>query len=338
MSSVEIENVYFSALEHEHIEGFARAHEHWAMRDMKSVDAELQELVHRQADTLHVPIDDGARHVQMLYLPPKGDVDETRTIALGTPYLNGISVPQYIRAKTLQELAAPNVGMYLMPNNTSRNSAYALNPEEQRRLHKGDISPLGEMKMAALEQLNKARPMGSLALTGYSQDALTVLAMGAAGSNTLHVSMINADEADSKIGRSAKDLQKDFTKPGITPLRNAIKDADIDALTQAMNPLRLGRDFFSFSREKPRPDSKAIHYALTGDANYLLDALIYGGTPVKLGFAADTLIFDPESIRPDHDNLRVVRYNGRYDRGHATGDNVIAHALMAQDGLTQLNW
>ncbi len=314
----------------ENREGVLRAYNHWAGKDLRDVVTEMPEPT-------YVPIDE-MRDVQLMQiLPDSADFDTTRTTALGLPFLNGLSPHQYIRAKTLQLILDPEVPLIVMPNNSSKNSAYTFTTEDRRRLAMGNIRPLGEIELLAFEELDKQRSLGALSITGYSQGALTALAMGAVGSSRLHVTNINADEAPSKFGRSVKRLAKDFQSGGLSQLFGAVKDADIDALSEAMRAPGLLLDIVRFGMQSLRADSKLIQRSMVGDVDGLVAGVDLQDVPVKLGFVEGSPMFSPSFESADllSKHVTTIGYDGPGNRGHATGDNVILHALMAVDGLTR---
>jgi hypothetical protein len=307
-------------------EGIQRVYEHWANKSLRDVMQEMPEPT-------YVPIDDN-RSVQLLEVQPNDEVDETNTIALGLPFLNGITPHHYIRAKSLQLMVNPDAPVVMMPNNSSKKIAYELTSNDREHLAKGDIRPIGAIEMLALEQLNKIRSLGSVSLTGYSQGASTVLAMGAFGSAELNISVINADEAPSKTGRTTKKLKSDFMAGGMFDVPNEAQDADIDALTDAMSKPKFILDIARFGLQSVRQDSKLLQGAMAGSVDTLVSDVTVSGVPIKLGYVTTSPMFDPESIDKRHPNVRIVGYTGdRFALGHAVGDHVIKHALMAKHGL-----
>lgn len=316
----------FDLITMENWEAVSNIRNHWRDKSLDDVYGEMP-VPHNVGIS-------GDRRVQLLELMPESDdYDTTNTVVLGLPFLNGLSAHQYIRAKSMQ-LMNPDVPLVVMPNNSHKESAYSFNDEDRKKLATGDITPLGEIEMQALEQFDrKIRRLGVMSLTGYSQGALTVLAMGAVGSGQLNVNVINADEAPSKTGRSAKELQKDFLAGGMFDVPDEAKETEISALEQALSRPRFILDVARFGIQSLRSDSKLIHHAMSGSANNLVEAASNQDVPIKLGFIESSPMFDPASITTDAENVTIVGYGEGFSRGHATGDNVIKHALLAQDGL-----
>jgi hypothetical protein len=307
-------------------EGIERVYDYWANQSLSKVLSEMP-----APDYVQIAND---RKVQLLRVEPTEEIDDTQTIALGLPFLNGITPHHYIRAKTLQLMVNPHVPVVIMPNNSHKNEAYQLTDQDRDLLAKGNISPIGAIEMLALEELNKIRKLGNVSLTGYSQGASTVLAMGAFGSTELDVKVINADEAPSKSDRNKKQLKSDFMAGGIFDVPNEAHDADIDALNEAVTKPKFILDIIRFGIQSMRKDSQLLQGAMAGSVDTLVSDVTVSGVPVKLGYVTESPMFDPESIDKRHANVRLVGYTGdRFARGHAVGDHVIKHALMAKHGL-----
>lgn len=329
MNEAHIPIVELESVRSEHAIGVNRIYDYFAN---KSLDDVMQDM----PEPTYVDIDD-SRQVQLLELMPDGsDIDPTRTIALGLPFLNGLAPHQFMRAKAMQLLVGPEVPVVVMPNNSHKNEAYTFTDNQRLRLAEGNIKPLGEIQVAAFERLNATkRALGALQITGYSQGALTALAMGAVGSAELNVTTINADEAPSKLGRTAKQLKSDFLAGGMFDVPNEAKDTDIDALMTAISKPRFILDIVRFGIQSVRRDSKLIQQAMTGSADHLVTIAATSGADIKLGYVEGSPIFNTSSIMTEADNVRLVAYGKGFDRGHASGDNIIKHALMAADGLNR---
>jgi len=306
-----------------------QVHDYWAGRSFRDVVAEMPAAQ-------PVAIDD-MRDVQLVEIEPRlGEADNSRAILLAQPYLNGYTPHHYIRAKTLQLLAGPNHSVWLLPNSVDRKPAYTFTAEEKARLAEGNMLPFGEVFSRAFEVIDRQRKygLGALSIAGYSQGGLTSLAMGATSAE-LNIERINADETPSMTDRDSKTLRKHFqTSTGLTDLPGAVKDAGIHALSQAMNLPRLSLDLARFGKATFTSEAKLLNEAMKGSADYLVERAVAKGILVKLGYVAGSHLFDPESITTESEGLKVVRYDGTmFNRKHATGDNVIAHAVMADQGL-----
>lgn len=296
----------------------------------------LSDLVMPEAQT--IPIDD-IRDVKLVeILPDDKEVDPDRTIVLALPYLNGYTPHHFIRAKTLQILTAPNHRLLLLPNSVDNKPAYQFTFDQERRLGERNFMPLGEVYSKALEVVDSTTEygLGSLAISGFSQGGLTALAIAAVNSSShLHVELVNADETPSQSERTAKQLSSDFMQSsGLRHLWKSIHESRIPALSQAMNIPRLSSDLVKFGFKSRSPEAKLLQEAMSGSADYLVERATNKNVFVKLGFVAASSVFDPSSITTRAENLEIIEYGGsHFKRKHATGDNVILHALMADQGL-----
>lgn len=298
-------------------------------------DRTLSDVIREMPEPKIVPIDD-YRNMKVVEIAPPVATDHeiSHDIVLSLPHLNAYDPRYYIRAKTLQ-LANPNYSVWLMPNNTFRDNAYIFNAEEKYRLAHGDMRPLGEIQMRALE--NHRPRLLSLAVSGYSQGGLAALAL-AGIKNGIPVSNVNADEIPSKSNRTMVQLIRDFSYSRSTEgLRAAVADAAIPALSEVMNSKQISDDNKRFLAKSVTPEGQIMRKAMTGSAEYLVQAALDNGVAVKLGYVATSRIFDVESISPllrSSQSITVFQYEGeKFENKHATGDNVKLHALMANDGL-----
>jgi hypothetical protein len=329
MSEHVISRTYEDLLENV-VEGVLQSvDEYWSERTYDDVLKEMPKAT-------HVPIDEN-RTVRMIEIAPPDDThDFEQDIVLCLPYLNGYNPRHYIRARTLQ-LTNPNYSLWLIPNNTLGEKSYVFNDEEKARLAGGDMRPLGEIQMRAFEKISHG--ISKLAVTGYSQGGLTALAMASIDSGVL-VNRVNADEVPSKTNRTVAELTKDFRNSRDTKsLKAAVKDADIPVLSEAMAARHVNWDIAQFAIKSLTTDGNIMRKAMAGSAEYLVDAILSRetDTTIKLGSVAGSHLFDVESISTELLNsplLEIVQYvGGHFRHKHVTGDNVKAHALMANDGL-----
>lgn len=297
-------------------------------------DKKLGDVMSTMPKPTYVDID-SSRQVQLLEIGAEGsELDFTRTIVLGLPFLNGLAPHQYMRAKALQLMVDPNVPVVVMPNNSYKNDAYTFTADQKRRLAYGSMLPVGEVEMAALERLQKLRgDLGAVQLTGYSQGGSTVLAMGAVGSSSVNVISINADEAPSKNYRNVKQLKTDFLAGGVFDVPAEAKDSGIRGLAKAQSKPRFIADVARFGVQSLKGESKLIQRAMADSVEAMVNEASFNGVNVKLGYIATSPMFDPESIQTSAYNLKTVKYTDGFERGHACGYNIIKHALMAADGI-----
>jgi hypothetical protein len=274
--------------------------------------------------------------------PLTTDIDETRTIALALPHMQDWSEPHYMRARVMQLIVAPNSRVVIFPNNSKGCPNYnigTMTGTERSKLSQGNLRPLAERNMRTLEKIDEFIPLGDIALTGYSLGARMVLKMATVGSTSFGLDGVNADETPSKLHRDAKQLEKDFRKSGgPIDLVKAVKESQIPALNSAKRADRLAADLTMFVlRSLTSQDAKLMQSAMTGDIESDLHALAVRRITPKIGFVEGSLLFDPSSLMPvnSYKKIDLVEYGGEGFHKHASGDNLILHALMANDGLNR---
>ena len=307
-----------------------RVHNYWSGKSLRDVVEEMPEPTVVSINEMH--------DVAVVQIEPNSiDYDQSRDILLALPYLNGYTPHHYIRAKTLQLLATPNHNMWLLPNRIGNKPAYSFDSDQRKLLSEGNMSPLGEVYYGAFDAINRDRTLGAVSVSGYSQGALTALAIAGVNQTSFSIERVNADEAPSQIDRDEKHLQRDFMKSSsLFNLMAAVKNADIKPLSQAMNIPRLVLDRARFSMNSQSSEAKMIHNAMTGSASELVRRAVESGAAVKLGYIAGSTLFDPSSVGYARNGLDIVEYQGApFDRKHASGDNVVAHAIMALQGLSR---
>lgn len=292
----------------------------------------LAEVEQEMPAAQRVDIGDG-RSVEVAIIDPEDERDEQNDLVLAEPYLNGWTAHHYIRARAMQDIVAPNSRVIVLPNSSFGREAYSFTDTEQQKLRQGDITPLSEQQMKALEHLKTETAW----LTGYSQGGTSVLGIASVGSDKIDVAKVNADEVPSETGRDAKALQKAFMESGgLGALRAAVRDAGVDALAEAMSLRRLAVDLTKFGLVSQRRWAKDIAQTMTGSAEELVRGAVrqLGTHAVKLGFIEGSSLFDPGSLSPETEQaVRLVHYKGNFMHGHASGDNVYLHAAMVRDGL-----
>lgn len=327
MSEVIVTQVNFDDVLPAYAENIDRAYAYWANKTVPEFMAEMP-------DPTDIAISDD-RTVRLLDLTP-ADYDDSETVVLGLPFLNGFAPHQLVRAKTLQMLLGPEVPVVVMPNNDRKHSAYSFTKNQLERLRLGSAAPLGEVQLEALEGLHLRRPLGAVSITGYSQGGTTALAMGAKGSTLLDIRHINGDEVTSKTGRDIKGLKKDFMSGGMFDVPNEAKEADIDVLNKVMNKPRFLLDIARFGIRMTDSESKLIQGVLAGSVDRMVGRAAQNGVGIHLGYIHNSPMFDPASISPDHDNVSISRYVSELlKHGHATGDHPMKHGLLALLGLAR---
>ena len=297
-----------------------------------------------QRDTLAAqtfePREDNSRAI--ILEPLSTEVDEMRTVVLALPHLQKWQPHHYIRARIMQQIVAPNNRVIVFPNSLDReNPDYDLSKfkdHEIECLRDGDLSPVAERHMSTLEHLDGQLYLGDIALSGYSLGGKTVLAMAEAGSSEFNVTHLNADETPSKSERTPKELEKDFLKSGgIFKLRRSSRDAGLPAMNSARRLDRFAADLAGFGVASKLSDAaKIMHESMAGSVQDLVHEAKteWPNMRVKMGYVENSLLFDPSSVSGE-DNVDLVNYSGPEFLGHTSGDNVILHALMVNDGINR---
>lgn len=302
----------------------ALLHERWANKSLSDIYREMPILPE------HIEINDNS-FVETVTLDYVGAEGDDSTIVMALPYLNGWTPHHYIRARTMQEIVAPNSKVVVLP---AEADSVSLNDSDRQRLKVGDAKSVAEKQMKALEMLN----LGKVAMTGYSWGAITVLNIVETGSDRLEVVGANMDEIPSAMDRDVKLLKKDFmASGGILALRTAVRSSDIPALSEVMSLPRMVRDLIRFGAKGMfDKDSKLIANAMTDSAmsSIMNVAEQVGPDKSKVGYIEGSRIFNPINVHFAQElGARVVEYVGRGFLGHASADNVILHAGMVNDGL-----
>jgi pimeloyl-ACP methyl ester carboxylesterase len=249
-------------------------------------------------------------------------------IGLLLPHQQAFTPAHAVRAALFQELIAPEHDVIVMANNGLASDSYRFNKAQRAILKNGDFSPFAEQQARTLVTLG----ISNIAITGYSLGARLAVELGS--TDELEIVALNADEAPTAAGRSPKQLQKDFlASGGWGEQRAAIDDSGVLAVRQAYAPHKLAYDYAKFGIATLNPDNAAIKNAMQGSmAESLAKARRANPQmPIKLGRVAGSQLTDLSDI--DTTDVTVRTYTGEAARKHATGDNPIAHALMAYDGL-----
>lgn len=270
--------------------------------------------------------------------PEHEDVDDSRSAVLSLPYGQGWKPHHYIRARTLQQIAFPNNRVLVLPNNMVGQQNYDLSnldEQEVRSMKHGSLEPIADRNMRALEIADRERPLGTIALTGFSMGANTSLAMALVGSDQLEIDKVNADEGPSKVDRGVPELARDFFASSGN-LTKAIKGANIKALSSAMRFNRFAADVIRFGLTGVSTEGRLIASGMTDTVNCELLKLSgrSNGPDVKIGFIKGSKMVDVDSFEGIAAKFDLVEYSGEgFEEMHGSGDNVILHALMANAGL-----
>lgn len=302
--------------------------QHKTFRDIKKEAAEVPLDLIDVSDEYGV---DYERKIGVFTLDPEGDRDESLDGVLILPYQQHFKESMYNRAKVFQEVVFPNHRLYVVAKNSVGHGYFSFTKEEKEQLANGDSAPLEQMILAGL----KVRGVGNVAVSGFSEGGINAVGLAAVNHGDINITHVNADEAPSKHDRTAKQVQKDFTKSG-GPIKQllAIHDSATPAASRALSVPRLAKDYAAFGVTSLSETSKLLLKAMAGSIEDDVRTIVssHPETVIKLGYVAGSRMFDPESVAPHL--ARQVEYTGRAARAHATGDNIFAHALMALDGFT----
>lgn len=282
--------------------------------------------------------------VQATVLPPSGGEAQSDTdLVIVAPHQQGAKPATIARAAHTRDIVAPDSNVVLISHNSGKQVNYMFDGEDLDLLRRGHHMPQAELFATALENYASARDK-RLALTGYSAGALAVFGI-AARDPQFEIVAVNGDEMPSAAGRTYPELRKDFLQRGGDKAQlAAIADASIPVIqNEVYTPARLYLDYFRFFMDSLDVEHRALARTMAGSQLDLLQRAVAlnPDVPMKRGRVEGSPIDqDPDlvPILPDGatNRLRQVVYTGPATHGHATGDNIVAHALMVQDGIGRL--
>ncbi len=273
------------------------------------------------------------RKIGAAVLLPKGDYDNRRAIALVTSYAQKWKSVQNLIGKITQEIVAPEVPFYVFTNNGFLdNSAYELNDQELQTVAEGDLRPLAEQIVSALE----GQGVDQIGLTGYSFGGSVVPAVARVGSDVYEVTHMNIDEAPN-TAKLIRDFRASTNDGG-----SVTRDSGLPVSAEISAPPGIWLDYAAFiAAGLFNPSNRALRKSL-GHQRLMTDikgALVeYPSMVVKLGSVAGSKLLElDESVKAVTsaypDNVRYKKYTGSAAHKHNTGDNTMAYALMVKDGL-----
>ncbi len=287
-----------------------------------------------QAKSLHdvlaeMPQPIATEYGRAVVLEPIGGEWDGTTTVLALPFQQAWKPSMFMRAAYAHQAVAPESRMIVLPNNDISDSYYDFEKPELQKIAQGNLSPFFENQAQILEELGVE---GEVTLSGYSMGALSVIGLAKVCAGTLEVTSVNADEAPTG-GREPKALQKDFlASGGWAEQRAAIADAHLPALSAMQNSRRLALDYTRFGLASLRPSNKALAAGMARvDFDELLSVVreqLPAGA-IKLGRVANSRLVQLQDTAANGIDLRT--YTGVGTHKHATGDNVVAHALMMLD-------
>lgn len=303
----------------------------------------LEKLLQDMPEVKSAPVDD---HTELLYvdMPAIEDGDSSEAVVLSLPHANGWKPHMYLRARYLQEAAAPEKRLIVLPNNTLGDRAYTLDDEELERVESGDLRPIAEQQARLILQLG----IGRVSLMGYSLGAMDAAVLAKVLKDDAELVTIGVFEAPNVMERSDKELRKGFTAPGLGGLARAVKESQIPALSEAMKKRKVAWDILKFglATEKWSPFADPANKALLGamqkdrlfrDLRPALNAqpevgLVLAAAEHSLITPPEQLYFHYEQTKNDHNNGDMLAVSGY---GHEMGDNIVVHALLGKASLSR---
>ncbi|MEK7095983.1 MAG: hypothetical protein AAB896_01695 [Patescibacteria group bacterium] len=180
---------------------------------------------------------------------------------------------------------------------------------------------------------------------GYSFGAMDAAVLSKVLKDDTELLALGIFEPTNVMVRTPKDLQKAFTKSGLSAFKKAVKDAQIPALQEALRWDRLAADFIKFGLSTLFvKENKAIKSGMA--ANNLSDDLMpvldeHPGVPTLLASAEHSLITPPEQLYYHYGRLGNLMSRPNLDMhvvegyGHEMGDNIVLHGLLGKAVLSR---
>lgn len=269
----------------------------------------------------------------VMLLKNNGGDPEAGISVLALPHQQAWKPHMAIRSLIHHKINNPEGVTIVLPNNGFGEKSYDLSESDRKKIHEGDMRPFYEHQASSVEKvLERYSRLGAVSLDGYSLGGLTVAGIASVGSDRMDVAKVHSYEAPNKQTTPGK-LQRAFLSSG-TSLKNAIEDASVPALSEAMKPRLKATDFVKFGLASViDKDNKALG---RGMANPEYASLVekslanYDDLEFVAGHIAGSKLFDPEVVEYIRDPRFTVDFinEGPGSHKHTTGDNVMAHALM----------
>lgn len=292
--------------------------------------AELEPTLASMPAVKSMRLDDD-RRVGYVDLHPAAGPTTDEVIVLPLPHQQAWKPSMFVRAELMRQILAPQGRVIAFPNNSREaENYYTFTRPEQRKLAKGDISPLSELQVRVLEKLQLSR----ISVTGYSLGGLSALGIASVGSPQLEITHVNSDEMPYSF-RKLPQLKKDFLKSGgWGDQRAAIADAALPVLSEVFSRRNMGRDYANFGLSTFIGENADLLNMMAGSKLGLLDKALEANPQanIKVGRVVGSLLFGA-GFPTYPGKVSDVEYTGEGSHMHATGDNPVAHALMAKDGL-----
>ena len=271
--------------------------------------------------------------------PDTKDFDETRSLVVLLEYLQGYSPAHYMRAKVMQQYAAPNNRVILVPGAEAMDLSGALSDEEKSELASGDYRPFANMVAEVVEHADHKKKFGTIDITGPSQGALSALGMVGVKNLYCDIGKVVAVDPVSKTDRSIMGLLVDnFTGSG--SVGDAVKRSGIPAQQEAMSGLGFTKDIAKFlGKMLFTAEAHLIGRGMTGSAEGLItDALnqpkLDEGA-MSIYYIEGSKIFDPLSLSDEtRSRVRITQMQASENTDkHMTINNLPFHAAMVNDGI-----
>lgn len=311
-------------------------HERWQQYDLHDVRAMMPEPI---------SVSRGERNARLVVLGPEdGEVDTTLTGVVRLPHQQAWKPSMFIRAEMDRQMSMPHSRMIVLPNNSVTDTYVDLSAEEMQSLHEHGLGVFYEHDVRVLEAYGLA---GRVALRGDSFGGLAVWGLAAVGPRNFDIVSIHTDETPN-ADRTPKQLTADFLASGKWGWQlQAVADANIPSLTQALNRPRMAVDYARFGlAAATSPLNKGLmrgmaspHFAaLVDKALHQYPYVAPRLSHAKVGYVQDSKMFDPRVVEGIQ-GLEVVTYTGDATYAHSTMDNPMVSALSKRSGAvgTQTN-
>lgn len=298
-------------------------HEVWQQSSLRTIEDWMPK------DGTFTELADG-RTIGHVELNPEG-LSRDEAVALLFPFGNGYGPSMAIRTGIMRDMLDEPLPVLMYPNNTIGQDWYDLYDEIP-----ADVS-LAEsiVESAAKNGVKK------LHVITYSQGATI-------GGRMLHLMENNFDIEDTGVmlgdapnvvmGRTSKQIGKDFKAGGIKTLNKAINDSAIPALSEAqharggLDGIRQLAGFAMFGLGATSFNNKRLRASMAFDG-FATDIVTAQQGPNNLLIVRmeDSLIctdeLDAALEQTDHEVEVVPGY------GHEGGDNIVLHALLARKAI-----
>lgn len=287
-----------------------------------------------------VSFDEG--EIGYIDIPPTDEADTAaEAIVFALPYASGWTPNRFLRVSMVGALAATGRRIVALPGNSPRQEAISLDKQNRARIAQGDMRPIGELDARLLKSLGISRA----AIMGYSFGAMRAAELASVVSDVVDVTHVGTFDAPNAVDRTPSELQRDFSNPGMRPFVDAVRAAEVPALSADFGitnetkgvSLRILRDLARFGLASLDPENAAIRTGMARDTlPAQLDTILARTQPQRLvvANAQHSLILPTERVDAlrtqftSADNAKFVTVDGPY--GHEMGDNILVQALLAK--------